>query len=169
MPFENDSLLDDQAWSRDVPEELARGADLDALAGNDVPGDATFDDDAVPGDLCVHYRRLSDDQCVLRCDLSLDLTVYTDGSLEVQLAGDPAPLAKIGVDLAGQCGGNRFLIEPLPLEAGRFFDCGPNLLRLDAIVAIAIFLAEERHSGLPFDGLLDFSPTQNRVLLASPL
>jgi hypothetical protein len=44
-----------------------------------------------------------------------------------------------------------------------------EFLRLDAIVTIAISLAEERHRGLPFDGLLDFSPTQNRVVLASAL
>src|SRR5262249_38050470 len=100
LPLEDDPLLDDEARRGDVPEELAWGLDLEALASGDVAGDTTLDDDRVADDLRVHDRALSDGQRILGCDLTLDLTFDAHGPLEGQLADHTASLPQEGIAAA---------------------------------------------------------------------
>src|SRR6266849_40939 len=94
LALEDDPLVDDEARSRDVAEDLPRGQELEPLAGRDIAGDLGVHDDRGPGDLRAHQRALADRERVLRRDFALDLPLDAHRALERELAGDPATLAK---------------------------------------------------------------------------
>jgi len=64
-----------------LPKSLPGALISTRLRARDVAGDLPLDDDRAAENLRVHDGRLSDDQRVLRSDLTFDLTVDPDGFL----------------------------------------------------------------------------------------
>src|SRR5262249_51760623 len=127
LALEHGALVDDEAAAVDVPDHLARRAQLEPRAGLDVAGHLTVHDDGRARDLRLHDRALADRERVLGRDLALDLALDADAPLEVELADDLRALAEERARRAQLLRSRRLLIL-IPLEhlhlPGRRLGCG---------------------------------------------
>src|SRR2546428_4420389 len=128
LPLEHDPFMDDEARGSDVPEELPRGADLEALLRRHVARDPPVDHDGATRDLRIDDGALTDDERVLRRDLALHMPLDAHRPLELQLAGHSAALAEECARTAHLSGLHSLPLEHLRLPGYRTV-CGGARLR----------------------------------------